>query len=81
MLIWYSNRVPWAVLTGFCGFSALILFILRTHLALENKRRNDEKHDDKYDDVYMTHVEADGTTIEKKVDRVSCRRLLHSSGC
>ncbi|KAG6860580.1 hypothetical protein C0995_009629 [Termitomyces sp. Mi166 len=65
------NRVPWAVLTGFSGFSALILFILRTYLALENKRRNNEKHDDKYDDVYLTHVEADGTTIEKRVDRVA----------
>ncbi|KAH0583569.1 hypothetical protein H2248_009192 [Termitomyces sp. 'cryptogamus'] len=63
------NRVPWAVLTGFCGFSAFIVFILRTHLALENKRRDNEEHDAKYDDVYVTHVEADGTTVEKKVDR------------
>ncbi|KAG6856455.1 hypothetical protein H0H87_004315 [Tephrocybe sp. NHM501043] len=63
------NRVPWAILVGFCGFSALVLFTLRTLLASENKRRDNEQHDDKYDDVYVAHVEADGTTVEKKVDR------------
>ncbi|KAG6868696.1 hypothetical protein C0993_011926 [Termitomyces sp. T159_Od127] len=63
------NRVPWAILTGFCVFSALVLFVLRAHLALENKRRNNEKRDYKYDNVYMAHVEADGTTVEKKIDK------------
>ncbi|KAG6910313.1 hypothetical protein DXG01_011710, partial [Tephrocybe rancida] len=65
------NRVPWAIIVGLCGFSALILLVLRMHLAMENKRRDNEQHDDKYDDVYLTHVEADGTTVEKKVDRMS----------
>ncbi|KAG6820635.1 hypothetical protein H0H93_013834, partial [Arthromyces matolae] len=63
------NRVPWSILTGFCVFSALLLFILRTHLSRENKRRDDEQHDGKYDDVYLTHVEKDGTTVEVKVDK------------
>lgn len=39
-------------------------------LAAENKKRDAEKRDDKYDDVYLPQVQADGTTVEKKVDRV-----------
>ncbi|KAG5645599.1 hypothetical protein DXG03_005737 [Asterophora parasitica] len=64
-----ANRVPWAILSGFCVFSALVILALRTYLLLENKRRDREQHDDKYDDVYVAHTQADGTTIEKKVDR------------
>ncbi|KAF5386907.1 hypothetical protein D9615_001594 [Tricholomella constricta] len=64
------NRVPWAILSGFCFFSAVVILALRTLLLLENKRRDRERSDDdKYDDVYVAHVQADGTTIEKKVDR------------
>ncbi|KAG6832056.1 hypothetical protein H0H92_005478 [Tricholoma furcatifolium] len=63
------NKVPWAILTAFCGFAAIIIVALRTYLVMENKRRDNEKHDTKYDDVYVTHVEADGTTVERKVDR------------
>ncbi|GLB34691.1 putative membrane transporter [Lyophyllum shimeji] len=63
------NRVPWAILSGFCLFSALLILTLRTLLASENRRREAEQHDDKFDDVYLTHVQPDGTTIEKKVDR------------
>ncbi|KAG6854547.1 hypothetical protein C0991_004883, partial [Blastosporella zonata] len=63
------NRVPWVILVSFCGFSAFVLFVLRTYLAMENKRRDREQHDDQYDDVYVAHLEEDGTTVEKKVDR------------
>lgn len=50
--------------------SALLLIILRFVLAAENKRRDRAQHDDTYDDVYLTHVKEDGTTEEKRVDRV-----------
>ncbi|KAF8077689.1 major facilitator superfamily domain-containing protein [Lyophyllum atratum] len=63
------NRVPWSILSGFCFFSALIILALRALLARENKRRDKEQHDDKYDEVYITHLQADGTSVEKKVDR------------
>ncbi|KAG5653695.1 hypothetical protein H0H81_011275 [Sphagnurus paluster] len=63
------NRVPWAVLSGFCGFSSFVIVILRTYLAAENSRRDKEQSEDTYDDVYVAHIQADGTTVEKKVDR------------
>lgn len=46
--------------------------MLRVLLVAENKRRDAEQHDDKYDDVYMNHVLPDGSTVEKRVDRVRC---------
>lgn len=50
--------------------SAVLLLVLRFYLVAENKRRDAEQHDDSFDDVYVTHVNKDGTTEEKKVDRV-----------
>jgi hypothetical protein len=52
------------------GVSALLLWVLRAMLAMENKRRDSENRDETYDNVYITHVNADGTTEEKKVDKV-----------
>ncbi len=49
-------------------------------LARENHRRDSSSHDEAYDDVFVTHVNADGTTQEKKVDKVSILRCkCHSS--
>uniref|UniRef100_A0A0W0GE50 Major facilitator superfamily (MFS) profile domain-containing protein n=1 Tax=Moniliophthora roreri TaxID=221103 RepID=A0A0W0GE50_MONRR len=63
------NHVPWALLAAGCGTSAILLFVLRTILAMENKRRESEEHDETYDNVYITHIKADGATEEKKVDK------------
>lgn len=62
--------MPWAIITACSFVSALTLLALRFMLAAENKKRDAEKRDDKYDDVYLPQVQADGTTVEKKVDRV-----------
>jgi len=58
------------------GASAILLLILRSMLAAENKRRDREQHDDTFDDVYVTHIE-DGKEVRKKVEKVraSYRRL------
>ncbi len=47
-------------------------------LATENKRRDMNQHDDTYDDVYVTHVNADGTTEKRKVDKVLVSRSFCS---
>ncbi|KAL0946783.1 hypothetical protein HGRIS_012956 [Hohenbuehelia grisea] len=63
------NHVPWTIIAVASAVSGILLLILRAMLAMENKRRDMEQHDDSFDDVYLTHVEADGKTVEKKVDR------------
>lgn len=64
------NRVPWALLTVSMFVSALLLLFLRWVLAAENKRRDALPRDETYDDVYLTQINPDGTTDERKVDRV-----------
>jgi hypothetical protein len=64
------NHVPWAIIAACSFVSGLTLLVLRYRLAAENKRRDAEKRDDTYDDIYLTQVQPDGTSIEKKVDRV-----------
>ena len=64
------NHVPWALIAA-CNFTAaLLLLILRFILSTENKRREGSTHDGTYDDVHVSHVNDDGTTQEKKVDKV-----------
>lgn len=63
------NHVPWDLLAASMGVSALLFLVLRFMLAAENKRRDAAQRDDSYDDVYLTHVDEDGTTVEKRVDR------------
>lgn len=46
------------------------MLVLRTMLALENKRRDAEQRDETYDDVYIKTKLDDGTMVEKHVDRV-----------
>jgi len=69
------NHIPWTVIAACIGTCAVLMFLLRTMLALENKRRDAEQREtDEYDDVYVTIKGKDGTVVEKKVDRV--RRFL-----
>ncbi|KAF8891290.1 major facilitator superfamily domain-containing protein [Infundibulicybe gibba] len=63
------NHVPWAILAACAFASGVIILILRALYARENKKRDAEQRDDTYDNVYLTHVELDGTTVEKRVDR------------
>lgn len=63
------NHVPWTLIAACNLASGILLLILRFMLATENKRRDMNQHDDTYDDVYVTHVNADGTTEERKVDK------------
>ncbi|KAK0196739.1 major facilitator superfamily domain-containing protein [Armillaria mellea] len=63
------NHVPWTLIAACNLASGILLLILRFMLATENKRRDMNQHDDTYDHVYVTHVNADGTTEERKVDK------------
>ncbi|KAK0239759.1 major facilitator superfamily domain-containing protein [Armillaria nabsnona] len=63
------NHVPWTLIAACNLASGIFLLILRFMLATENKRRDMNQHDDTYDDVYVTHVNADGTTEKRKVDK------------
>ncbi|KAK0211108.1 major facilitator superfamily domain-containing protein [Desarmillaria ectypa] len=63
------NHVPWALLAACNLASGIFLLILRFMLSAENKRRDMNRHDDTFDDVYVTHVNADGTTEERKIDK------------
>jgi hypothetical protein len=73
-----SNHVPWAIITACFVASVILLLVLRFMLASENRRRDAEQRDDKYDEVFVTQVR-DGTTVEKKVDRVRLCIHWHSS--
>jgi MFS family permease len=63
------NHIPWAVISACIGACAFLALLLRWVLARENARREAEQRDDSYDDVYVTQRLADGTTVEKRVDR------------
>ncbi|SJL00803.1 related to permease of the major facilitator superfamily [Armillaria ostoyae] len=63
------NHVPWTLLAACNLASGILLLILRFMLATENKRRDANRHDGTYDEAYVTHVNADGTTEERKVDK------------
>ncbi|KAL0066481.1 hypothetical protein AAF712_006524 [Marasmius tenuissimus] len=65
------NHVPWDLLSASVGASAVLMWVLRWMLARENKKRDMETRDDTYDNVFITHVNADGTTEQKQVDKVS----------
>jgi hypothetical protein len=74
----YSNHVPWAILTA-CSFaSALLLLLLRFMYATENKSRDTEQHDNTYDNVIVAITSVQGERTEKKVDKVCA--LPMSSG-
>ncbi|KAJ2922983.1 hypothetical protein H1R20_g14113, partial [Candolleomyces eurysporus] len=63
------NRIPW-IIVSLCVFvSAVLLLMLRTMLALENKRREREPRSTKYDDVYVKRELDDGTVAKQHVDK------------
>ncbi|KAJ7085782.1 major facilitator superfamily domain-containing protein [Mycena belliarum] len=63
------NHTPWAIITACSVASALLLVVIRFVYATENKRRNNSAEKDSFDEYYLTEIQADGTTLEKKVDR------------
>ena len=48
-----------------------LLLIIRWMLARENRRRDAESKDTAYDDVFIEIMLADGTRVERKVEKVS----------
>ena len=65
----HRNHVPWAVISA-CLFTCLLLILLlRFMLARENRRRETEQKDERHDVVFIIQELADGTMVEKKVDR------------
>ncbi|RXW18286.1 hypothetical protein EST38_g7565 [Candolleomyces aberdarensis] len=63
------NRIPW-IIVSLCVFvSAVLLLMLRTMLALENKRREREPRSTKYDEVYVKRELDDGTVAKQHVDK------------
>lgn len=65
-----SNRVPWIIIAVCDLVSAILILILHFYLARENKKRDAERPDETYDDVYIAHIDANGRSIEAKVDKV-----------
>jgi hypothetical protein len=65
------NHIPWAIITACSVASALLLLIIRYVYDAENKRRATIADKDSYDEYYISEVQADGTTLDKKVDRVN----------
>lgn len=66
------NHVPWLILSICWAVSALLLLATRAYLAWENARRERAGPDERYDDVYVTEKRADGSVVDKKVDKVRC---------
>ncbi|CAL1698644.1 unnamed protein product [Somion occarium] len=63
------NHIPWIII-GICYvICPVILLVIRFLLRRENKRRDSEPADDTYDDVYIEVVDADGKTVQKKIDK------------
>lgn len=49
----------------------VLLLVIRCVLARENKRRDREPKDTKYDSVFVEIMLADGTKVERRVEKVS----------
>ena len=82
-----SNHVPWTLIAACIGTCTILILILRVMLRAENKRRDAEQRDDTFDNVYIKEELADGTKIEKYVDKVgtllcySLERRIFSLTC
>ncbi|TEB24344.1 membrane transporter [Coprinellus micaceus] len=63
------NRVPWIVVSVCVVTSAILLFILRTMLDRENKRRDREPRSTQYDEVFVEKVAPDGSVTIHRVDK------------
>lgn len=64
----HSYRVPWGVILACYTICPILLLLQRYILNKENKKRDAELPDNQYDDVWVKVADADGTTVEKKVD-------------
>ncbi|KAH9834589.1 MFS general substrate transporter [Rhodofomes roseus] len=63
------NHVPWTIF-GICYVCCMgLLLIIRSMLARENRKRDLEPRDMTYDDVYIEVLLADGTRVERKVEK------------
>ncbi|ETW86125.1 hypothetical protein HETIRDRAFT_380392, partial [Heterobasidion irregulare TC 32-1] len=72
------NHVPWAVISACSLASAVLLLLARAVLARENRTRERERaaraargdgDEDGFDEVYVAQADADGKTVERRVDR------------
>ena len=72
------NHVPWAVIAACSLASAVLLLLARAVLARENRTRERERaarraggdeDEDGFDEVYVAQADADGKTVERRVDR------------
>ncbi|KAJ7286130.1 major facilitator superfamily domain-containing protein [Mycena rebaudengoi] len=63
------NHLPWGIITGCSVICVILLLVIRFVYAAENKRRENSAEKDVFDEYYIPQIQADGTTIEKKVDR------------
>ena len=76
------NHVPWTVIAACIGTCAILMFVLRTMLARENKKRDAERREaDEYDEVYVSIKGKDGSVVEKKVDRVGILLRREQGSC
>ncbi|KAI0724647.1 MFS general substrate transporter [Fomitopsis betulina] len=63
------NHVPWMII-GICYLCCMVLLlVIRCVLARENKRRDREPKDTKYDSVFVEIMLADGTKVERRVEK------------
>ncbi|PCH43306.1 MFS general substrate transporter [Wolfiporia cocos MD-104 SS10] len=63
------NHVPWTII-GICYVCCMFLLLaIRWLLASENRRRDREARDTTYDGVYVEVVLADGSRVERKVEK------------
>ncbi|KZT69386.1 MFS general substrate transporter [Daedalea quercina L-15889] len=63
------NHVPWLII-GICYATCMFLLAtIRVLLVRENRKRDAEPRDTTYDDVYMEITLADGTRVERKVEK------------
>ncbi|KAF9053058.1 major facilitator superfamily domain-containing protein [Panaeolus papilionaceus] len=67
------NHVPWAIIAACIFTCSLLALTLRFLLRRENRRRDlgSEQSDTSshYDDIYMSQKLADGSVVEKRIDR------------
>lgn len=57
----------------------VLLLVIRLMLARENRRRDCEPKDTTYDDVFIEIMLADGSRVERKVEKV--RGTIYERGC
>ncbi|KAF8583146.1 MFS general substrate transporter [Ramaria rubella] len=65
------DRVPWIIITLTHIICPTLLYCVRVILSNENKRRDmeAENRSNDSDDMYVTEILADGTNLERKVDK------------